>query len=171
MRRGGVRPPRRRRGERGVPSRPPIGILSPVVKCAFVSPPAGDRFPEKIDVQATPMVARLDSATPSIVVPFGGGIPEGVVCLDADCENRFGVVRILSGADCSLQQNLGGTDLDGNGRVEWARSSSPVALADLDGDEIPEVVVFMVELADPATGAGTEITVACTNKGDGWTPL
>lgn len=143
-------------------------VLAPAVKCELSAIPATDAFPEKINVQATPMVARLGTATPSIVAPFAGGLPAGVTCAKEDCRYRFGVIRILSGSDCSIQQNLGGKDLDGDGKVEWARSSSPVAIADLDGDKIPEIVAYMVEAYDSATNTGREVTVAFTNKGDGW---
>jgi hypothetical protein len=146
-------------------------VLAPAIKCELSAIPDGDPFPGKINVQATPMVARLGTATPSIVAPFAGGLPAGVVCAKEDCNYRFGIIRILSGADCSIQQNLGGTDLDGDGQVEWARSSSPVALADLDGDKIPEIVAYMVEQYDSATNTGREVTVAFTNKGDGWKTL
>ena len=50
------------------------------------------------------------------------GLPPGVTCPAEDCNYRFGVIRVLSGQDCSLQQNLGGVDLDGDGKIEWARS-------------------------------------------------
>jgi hypothetical protein len=146
-------------------------VLAPSVKCELSVIPPGDAFPNKVNVQATPMVARLGTATPSIVAPFAGGLPDGVVCAKEDCNYRFGIIRILSGSDCSIQQNLGGTDLDGDGKIEWARSSSPVALADLDGDKIPEIVAYLVEAYDSATNTGREVTVAFTNKGDGWKPL
>lgn len=149
----------------------PPEALSPSVKCELVAPPAGDPFPTKINVQATPMVARFGGSTPSIVAPFAGGLPPGTTCAKEDCNYRFGVVRVLSGQDCTIQQNLGGVDLDGDGKIEWARSSSPVALADLDGDKIPEIIAYMVEAYDSASNEGAEVTVAFTNKGDGFKPL
>ena len=43
-------------------------------------------------------------------------------CAGGYTEN-LGVIRILKGTDCTLQANLGGIDLDGDGAIDWANSS------------------------------------------------
>ncbi len=37
------------------------------------------------------------------------------------------MIRILKGTDCSLEANLGGTDVDGDGVVDWTVSSASIA--------------------------------------------
>ena len=137
------------------------GAFAPVVRCEFSSAPAGDPFPQHLDVQATPIVVSFDkalegaSAIPSIVVPFTATVAGSYT-------ETLGVVRILKGSDCSLQANLGGTDLDGDGTVDWANSPSAVAVGDLNGDGVAEIVVYM----------GDRTTIAFTRTAPNtWKPL
>lgn len=141
----------------------PPGNFAPKTKCEFTSAPPGDPFPDHIEVQATPMVVRFGgSAPPSIVVPFAawGPAPSNGDYASAYTEH-LGILRVLKGTDCSLEANIGGTDLDGDGKVDWVRSSSPVAVADLDGDHLPEIVAFM----------GDETLMAFTRRAGSWAPL
>jgi hypothetical protein len=122
------------------------GVLAPQVKCAFTQAPEGDAFPGALRVQATPTVARLrpTDASPSIVVPFtakAGG---------SNTDTTQGVLRILRGSDCALIANIGGIDVDGDGRVDWATSSASVALADLDRDGLVDITFF--------SGSGADVT-------------
>lgn len=144
------------------------GVLAPEVKCAFLKAPTGDPFPAFLDVQTTPIVVNFNPTNvlegearkpPSIVVPFTRGVANSYT------ENR-GVIRVLRGTDCTLEVNLLGVDIDGNGLVDWARSSSPVAVADLDGDRFPEIVAFTSE-----EGSGVEGMVAFTRKNGQWSTL
>lgn len=139
----------------------PPGAFAPIVKCEFSAAPSGDPFPTFLDVQATPIVVNFDkkaegnSAIPSIVAPFTENVPGGYT------ENR-GVLRILKGNDCSLQANLAGTDLDGDGVVDWVNSPTAVAAGDLNGDGVAEIVTYM----------GDFTTVAFTrNASKQWVPL
>jgi hypothetical protein len=134
----------------------PAGALAPKTKCEFKSPPANDPFPNHIDVQATPAVVRVHgaSAAPSIIAPFTAPVSGGYT-------ETLGVVRVLKGTDCSLEANLGGVDLDGDTKVDWVRSSSPVAVGDLDGDGVAEIVMYMAD----------DTTVAFTLKAGAWKPL
>ncbi|MBX3191962.1 MAG: hypothetical protein KF819_33535 [Labilithrix sp.] len=140
------------------------GNFAPKVKCEFPKtvPIAGDAFPNHVEVQATPMVARFGAATvsPSIVVPF-------TPPLAGNYTEDLGVIRILKGTDCTQEATIGGTDLDGDGLVDWARSSSPVAIADLDGDKLPEIVAYM----SSGTNTTTETLMAFTRKSGSWAPL
>ena len=139
----------------------PPGAFAPTVLCEFSTAPAGDPFPQHLDVQATPIVVNFDKASmgsasiPSIVAPFTATVPGGYT------ENR-GIIRILKGKDCSLIANLGGVDLDGDGVVDWANSPSAVAVGDLNGDGVPEIVAYM----------GDFTTIAFTRTSTGtWKPL
>lgn len=140
------------------------GNFAPKVKCEF--PPAagiaGDAFPNHVEVQATPMVARFGAASvsPSIVVPY-------TVPIANDYSEDKGVIRILKGTDCTQEATIGGVDYDGDGQPEWARSSSPVAIADLDGDKLPEIVAYM----SSGTTTLQETLMAFTRKSGTWQPL
>jgi hypothetical protein len=135
------------------------GQFAPSVLCEFSAAPAGDAFPTFLDVQATPIVVNFDKASatsiPSIVVSFTATVPGSYT------ENR-GIVRILKGKDCSLLANLGGVDLDGDGVADWTNSPSAVAVGDLNGDGVPEIVAYMGDFTTVAftrTTAGTWTTL------------
>jgi hypothetical protein len=134
----------------------PPGVLAPKTFCEFKAPPAGDPFPNHVDVQATPAVVSFNgkSGPPSIIVPFTQPVDMGYT-------EVFGIVRIIKGTDCSLEANLGGVDLDGDTTVDWVNSSSAVAVGDLDGDGVAEIVAYMGDLT----------TVAFTRKNGAWKPL
>ncbi len=134
----------------------PAGALAPKTFCEFTKAPTGDPFPNHIDVQSTPIVVNFNGANgpPSIVVPFTA--PNGTGYTEV-----LGVIRILKGTDCTLEANLGGVDIDGDNVVDWVNSPSPVAVADLDGDKVAEIVAFM----------GDRTTVAFTRKNGVWKPL
>ncbi len=138
------------------------GNFAPKVKCEFPKavPIPGDLFPNHVEVQATPTVARLGAAAapPSIIVPFTAPVA-------GNYTEDQGVIRVLKGTDCTQEAVIGGVDLDGDGIVDWARSSSPVAIADLDGDKHPEIIAYM-------SGAGNgETMMAFSHKTGSWAPL
>jgi hypothetical protein len=171
-------PPEGKTSDPGCKLTIPPEMLVPTIKCEFMTPPTDPaQYPDAMEVRVTPMVVNFEqgpngpTGSPSIVAPFGftwGALPAPNTCAYEDCNYRYGVIRVLSGADCSLQAVIGGTDIDPtpNGRREWARSSSPVALADLDGDGVAEIVAYMVEEPE-----GQEVTVAWTRKNGAWAPL
>ena len=140
------------------------GNFAPKIKCEFpkTNPIVGDAFPNHVDVQATPVVARLGGpmAPPSIVAPFTVPVPN-------DYTENMGVIRILKGTDCTQEAVIGGVDLDGDGVVDWARSAGSVAIADLDGDKNPEIIAYM---SSGAAGAN-ETLMAFTHKSGSWAPL
>lgn len=115
------------------------GLLSPKVKCEFAVAPANDPFPGHVDVQGTPVVVNFnnppDSGSPSVAASFTATVV-------GNYTEDLGVIRVLSGTDCSLEGNLGGTDLDNDTVVDWTVSSASLAVADLDGDAIAEIVAY-----------------------------
>jgi hypothetical protein len=127
------------------------GNFAPSVKCEFSTPPAGDPFPDHRDVQATPMVVNFNAKSggvPSIVAPFTATVVGSYT-------EQLGVIRILRGDDCTLEANLGGGQAGYSG---YLVSSSPVAVADLDGDGVAEVVAY----------AADGRVVAFTRKAGNW---
>ncbi len=110
------------------------GVFSPAVQCRFSDAPAGDPFPSHLHVLSTPMVMDLrvyrsgpdDPVRPSIIAVFDDGD-------DGGSENPTGLIRVLDGATCALQDNLS---------EQLVSHSSPPAVADLDGDGAPEIVAF-----------------------------
>ena len=134
------------------------GILSPTVKCEFSAAPQGDPFPNHVDVQGTPIVVNFNkpasAGPPSIAASFTATVVGGYT------EDQ-GVIRVLRGKDCALETNLGGTDLDGDGVVDYTVSSASLATADLDGDGVAEIVAY------GADGS----TLAFTKKNGAWSLL
>ncbi|MEI8257827.1 MAG: hypothetical protein WCJ30_19300, partial [Deltaproteobacteria bacterium] len=110
------------------------GVFAPAVQCSFENAPAGDAFPAHLHVLSTPMVADLvvyrsapdDPIRPSIIAVFDDGV-------DGSSEQPTGLIRVLDGRTCTLQDNLA---------EQMVSHSSPPAVADLDGDGTPEIVAF-----------------------------
>ena len=112
---------------------PRPGVFAPAVQCQFDVAPAGDAYPEHLHVLSTPMVADLrvyhpgsEGVRPSMVVVFDDGV-------DGGSELPTGLIRILDGRTCALQDNLSD---------QLVSHSSPPAIGDLDGDGTPEIVAF-----------------------------
>ncbi len=144
----------------------PPGNFAPTIKCTFPADGvAPTTFPNHVDVQATPMVARFGPppTPPSIVVPFSTPVAN-------DYSEDLGVIRILRGTDCSEEAAIGGVDLDGDGAVYWARSPSSVAIGDLDGDGLAEIVAYMSSRPSGAERP-LETLMAFTRASGTWLPL
>lgn len=138
------------------------GNFAPKTKCEFplAVPIVGDLFPDHVDVQTTPLVARFGKdAIPSIVAPF-------TIPVAKDYTEHLGVLRILKGTDCTQETVLGGKDLDLDGEIDWFRSSASPAIGDLDGDGLPDIVAFMSSGTTTATQA--ETMMAFTKKTGNW---
>ena len=130
-----------------------VGVLSPRTRCEFTTAPAGDPFPGHVDVQGTPIVATFDGmleSPASIAAVFTATVP-------GNYTEDLGVIRVISGKDCSLEQNLGGGEVTS----DYLVSSATLATADLDNDAAPEIV------ASTADGG----LIAFTQKLSGWEVL
>lgn len=132
----------------------PVGLFAPEVYCEFKKAPDTDPNPTFLNVLATPMVATFEKGgTPSIVAPFYNGF-------DGSSE-QDGILRVLSGKDCSQTANLGKIGPE----AATVSASSPVAIGDLDGDGLPEIVAY----SKPTSATGS--VIAFTKKATGWTIL
>ncbi len=108
------------------------GLFQPGVQCEWLGPPAGDPYPGHVRVLSTPLVVDFDfdgDATriePSIVVMTYNGNDGSSGCYNG----AHGVIRVLDGATCDPQYNVG---------VQLNGCNTP-ALADLDLDGRPEII-------------------------------
>ncbi len=113
-----------------------IGLFEPDVQCEWLAPPAGDPFPNHINVLTTPLAADL---------PLDSGVAGEIVIVTYNCQdggaaagwgsdpNCFGVIRVLNGQTCEIVDTID----EPSARVVAA---SPPAIGDLDGDGSPEIV-------------------------------
>src|SRR5689334_2700809 len=135
-------------------SDPEPGVFFPGVQCEWLGPPAGDAFPNHVNVLTTPMVASFGaSAGPSIVFPsYNFTDHQGESCIGTN-PAFFGVIRVIDGATCQQQATIASPTVI---------ASAPVAIADLGGDDAtPEIVA--------ARSQGG--LVAFTRKPSGWQVL
>lgn len=133
---------------------PAPGVFFPTVQCEWLGPPAGDAFPDHVDVLATPMVATLDDpATPSIVfTSYNSPVKDAASCTGGD-PRRFGVIRVIDGRTCAQRATIAAPAVIG---------SAPVAIGELGGDDAtPEIVAARIP-------AGL---VAFTHRATGWEVL
>jgi hypothetical protein len=109
------------------------GVYFPGVQCAWQGPPAGDGFPDHVNVLATPMVATLaPGGTPSIVfASYNFTDHAGESCIGVD-PRYYGVIRVIDGRTCEQQATIASPSVVG---------AAPVAIGDLGGaDATPEIV-------------------------------
>lgn len=113
-----------------------IGLFEPSVQCEWTAPQAGDPFPDHVNVLTTPLVAQLPhdsgAAAEIIIVTYNGGDGGAPAAAGSDPE-LFGVIRVLNGQTCELNENV-------HDPANAAIAASPPAIADLDGDGVPEIV-------------------------------
>ena len=138
----------------GCKNTPTPGVFVPGVQCEWVGPPAGDAFPDHVNVLATPMVAAFGAgAGPSIVFASYNFTDHGAESCIGNDPSYFGVIRVIDGATCKQQATIA---------TPHVIATAPVAIADLGGDDAtPEVVA--------ARSQGG--LVAFTRKPSGWRVL
>lgn len=113
-----------------------IGVFEPSMECEWPGPEADDRFPAHRNVLGTPLVANSphDSKYGAEIFFVSYNHTDGGSAAAAgDNPEYFGVIRILDGESCQLQQTIDSPE----NRVIAA---SPLAIADLDGDGDVEIV-------------------------------
>ncbi|HMG20105.1 MAG TPA: VCBS repeat-containing protein [Kofleriaceae bacterium] len=130
------------------------GVGFPIEQCAWLGPPAGDAFPDHVNVLATPMVAALDDrAAPSIVFPAYNAADKGAASCTGGDPRFYGVIRVIDGRTCAQRATIASPTVIG---------SAPVAIGDLGGDDAtPEIVAVRSQ-----TGL-----VAFTHRAGGWEVL
>ncbi|MDA3863118.1 MAG: VCBS repeat-containing protein [Deltaproteobacteria bacterium] len=108
------------------------GLFQPVLQCAWDAPPPGDPYPNHVNVLSTPLVVDFDfdddlsTSHPSVVFVTYNGTDGS----SGYYNGAYGVIRVIDGATCEQQFNVG-TQLNG--------CNTP-AIGDLDGDARPEII-------------------------------
>ena len=114
----------------------PSGVFFPELQCEWSGPPAGDPFPDHVQVLGMPMVARLQL--------FGGSSDQNgyivFVSYDGtdggfDSASCCGVIRVIRGADCHQVYTLSAAKVVGG-------SAPAIADLDLAPDGRPEIVAL-----------------------------
>ncbi len=113
------------------------GVFFPGVQCEWLGPPAGDPFPDHRNILGTPMVVDFggggdpELSRPSIVfISYNFTDGGGLSCIGTD-PAYFGVIRVIDGRTCEQRASLASPTVI---------ASSSVALGDLTGDGLAEIV-------------------------------
>lgn len=107
-----------------------IGAIVPSEQCRWTGPPAGDAHPGSFHVMATPVVVDFDfDNDPNTLAP-------SVVFTSFPTAGSYtnpGVLRVISGKDCSQQWSFDAAE-------DATMSPASVAAGDIDGDGRAEIV-------------------------------
>lgn len=116
---------------------PPVGIFTPSVQCEWTAPPEGDAYPAHLNVLGTPMVADIgnDSGASGEIIFVSYNGTDGGAGAAAGDETFFGVIRIVSGQTCEQLETIA---------LEPVIAAAPLAIGDLDGDGVSEIVALRV---------------------------
>lgn len=114
------------------------GVFFPDVQCEWLGPPAGDPYPTHTNILGTPVVADFKAygdpelGRPSIVfISYNCDDGGAESCVGTDDLNCYGVIRVVDGRNCQQLANI---------TTPHVIASSSLALGDLTGDGIPEIV-------------------------------
>jgi len=112
----------------------PLGLFAPALQCSWGAPPTGDKFPNHKNVLGTPMVVDfgIKGADPSIVFVSYNGVDGGGEASRCD-KGYHGVIRVIRGKDCAQLYSLDSVKV---------RASSPLAIGDINGDKVADIVAF-----------------------------
>ena len=117
------------------------GVFFPEVQCEWLGPPAGDPYPDHINVLGAPMVANFgisgdpELARPSIVFISYNFTDGGAESCQGTNPAYTGVIRVIDGRTCAQTDNI---------TTPLPIAATSVALGDLTGDGIPEIVAATV---------------------------
>ncbi len=150
------------------------GVFYPDVQCEWLGPPAGDPYPDHTNVLSTPMVIDFrvagdpELSHPSIVFISYNYIDGGAEACSGTNPSHTGVIRVIDGRTCAQQANIA---------TPVPIASSSLALGDLTGDGIPEIVAAKVggglaawqRQSDGSFGLLWESSVAFANGACVWT--
>ena len=108
--------------------------FNPALQCSWTGPPGGDAYPNHKNVLGTPMVVDFaipgKGASPSVVFVSYDRVDGGGQSARCD-SGAFGVIRVIRGKDCKQMYTVAGVKV---------RAGDPLALGDLDGDKIADIV-------------------------------
>jgi hypothetical protein len=114
------------------------GVFFPDVQCEWLGPPAGDAYPDHKNILGTPMVADFraygdpELGRPSIVfISYNGDDGGSASCIGDNDAVFYGVIRVIDGRSCEQLASI---------ETPHVIASSSLALGDLTGDGIPEIV-------------------------------
>lgn len=117
------------------------GVFFPDVQCEWLGPPVGDPYPDHTNVLGAPMVANFgltgdpELSRPSIVFISYNHTDGGLESCQGTDPAYTGVIRVIDGRSCTQTANIA---------APLPIASSSVALGDLTGDGIPEIVAATV---------------------------
>lgn len=100
-----------------------VGVFSPDSQCEWTKPPAGDPYPNSLNVLGTPLVANL---------PNESGTAAEIVFITSETGTGGGRLRIINGQSCEQREVI-------DEGPALADAATP-AIADLDGDGKPEII-------------------------------
>jgi len=117
------------------------GVFFPDIQCEWLGPPAGDAYPDHINVLSTPMVIDFGASGdpelshPSIVFLSYNYTDGGSESCVGSNPAYTGVIRVIDGRTCEQQANVA---------APVPIAASTLALGDLNGDGTPEIVAAKV---------------------------
>ena len=113
------------------------GVFLPEVQCEWLGPPPGDPWPEHRNVLSTPMVIDFaggsdpELSRPSIVfISYNFNDGGALSCVGTNSA-YYGVIRVIDGRTCAQTASIA---------EPTALASTSLALGDLDGDGLAEIV-------------------------------
>lgn len=117
------------------------GVFFPGVQCEWLGPPPNDPYPEHKNVLSTPMVVTFgggadpELARPSIVFVSYNYTDGGAESCVGTNPAYYGVIRVIDGRTCEQQATIAAPPIV---------ASSSVAVGDLTGDGVAEIVAARV---------------------------
>lgn len=113
-----------------------IGLFEPDIQCEWNHEMTNGEFDDHVNVLTTPLVMDLphdSGAAAEIIIVSYNHNDGGAQAAQGSDDEYFGVIRIINGQDCTTLESIHDPD-------HPIIAASTPAIADLDGDGIPEIV-------------------------------
>lgn len=117
------------------------GVFFPDVQCEWLGPPMNDMYPDHINILGSPVVADFrgfgdpELGNPSIVFISYNFTDGGAESCIGETPPYTGVIRVVDGRSCEQQASIA---------APLPIPSSSLAVADLTGDGVPEIIAARV---------------------------